>query len=36
VRVLNVMDDCTRESLAVYANFSIPSEKVLEVLSTLS
>jgi putative transposase len=32
VRVLNIMDDCTRESLAVYADFSIPGEKVVEVL----
>jgi len=32
VRVLNIMDDCTRESLAVYADFSITGEKVVEVL----
>ncbi len=32
VRVLNIMDDCTRECLAVYADFSIPGEKVVEVL----
>lgn len=32
VRVLNIMDDCTRESLAVYADFSIPGEKVVDVL----
>jgi putative transposase len=33
VRVLNIMDDCTRESLAVYADFSIPGEKVVDVLT---
>jgi len=32
VRVLNIMDDCTRESLGVYADFSIRGEKVVEVL----
>jgi putative transposase len=32
VRVLNIMDDCTRESLAVYAGFSIAGEKVVGVL----
>lgn len=35
VRVLNIMDDCTRESLAVYADFSIPGEKVVDVLKHL-
>lgn len=32
VRILNIMDDYTRESLAAYADYSIPGEKVLEVL----
>ena len=32
LRVLKVMDDCTRESLAAYADYSIPSEQVVEVL----
>jgi len=32
LRVLNIMDDCTRESLAAYADFSIPAEKVVTVL----
>jgi len=32
IRVLNIMDDCTRESLAVYADFSIAAQKVVEVL----
>lgn len=32
VRVLNIMDDCTRESLGLYADFSITGEKVVEVL----
>jgi putative transposase len=35
VRVLNIMDDCTRESLAVYADFSIPGEKVVDVLKSI-
>ena len=32
LRVLKVMDDCTRESLAAYADYSIPSERVIETL----
>lgn len=32
IRGLNFMDDFTRESLAVYADFSISSDKVVEVL----
>ena len=32
IRVLNIMDDCTRESFAVYADFSILDEKVVDVL----
>ena len=32
VRVLNIMDDCTRESLAVYADFSKMGKKVVEAL----
>ena len=32
LRVLNIMDDCTREYLAAYADFSIPAEKVIIVL----
>jgi putative transposase len=35
VRVLNIMDDCTRESLSVYADFSIPGEKVVDVLKSI-
>lgn len=35
VRILNLMDDCTRESLAVYADFSITGEKVVEVLKQI-
>ena len=35
VRVLNIMDDCTRESLAAYADFSIPAEKVVTVLNDI-
>jgi len=35
LRVLNIMDDCTRESLAAYADFSIPAEKVVSVLGDI-
>lgn len=32
LRILNVIDDCTRESLAVWCDYSIPGEKVTAVL----
>lgn len=32
LRVLKVMDDCTRESLAVWCDYSITGEKVTEIL----
>jgi putative transposase len=32
VRILNIMDDCTRESLAAYADYSICAEHVVDVL----
>lgn len=35
IRVLNIMDDCTRESLAAHADYSIPSEKVIAVLNDI-
>ncbi len=35
LRVLKVMDDCTRESLAAYADYSIPSEQVIQVLKQI-
>lgn len=35
LRILNIMDDCTRESLAAYADFSIPAEKVVMVLNDI-
>jgi len=35
LRVLNIMDDCTRESLAAYADYSIPAEKVVTVLNDI-
>ena len=35
LRVLNIMDDCTRESLAAYADFSIPAQKVIVVLEDI-
>lgn len=30
--VLNIMDDCARESLAAWCDYSIPGEEVVEVL----
>ncbi len=35
LRVLNIMDDCTRESLAAWCDYSIPGEKVVEVLKSI-
>lgn len=35
VRILNIMDDCTRESLAAYADYSIPGERVITVLKDI-
>ncbi|MCW3073597.1 MAG: transposase [Rhizobium sp.] len=35
LRVLKVVDDCTRESLAVWCDFSIPGEKVVAVLEQI-
>lgn len=35
VRILNIMDDCTRESLATYADHSIPGERVVDVLKDI-
>lgn len=35
VRVLNVMDDCSRECLAAYADYSIPAWKVIMVLDQI-
>jgi len=35
LRVLKIMDDYTRESLAAHADYSIPSEQVIEVLKQI-
>lgn len=35
VRILNVMDDCSRECLAAYADYSIPAWKVIMVLDQI-
>jgi putative transposase len=35
LRVLKVVDDCTRESLAVWCDFSIPGERVVAVLEQI-
>ena len=35
LRILKVVDDCTRESLAVWCDYSIPGEKVVEVLEQI-
>ena len=34
-RTLNVIDDCTRESLGIEAGFSLPSHRVIQVLDYL-
>jgi putative transposase len=33
IRIFKAIDDASRESLAVYANYSISAERVIEVLS---
>ena len=35
IRILNIMDDCSREALAVHADFSIPSQEVIVQLENL-
>ena len=35
LRILNIMDDYTRESLAAWCDYSIPGEKVVEVLKSI-
>jgi putative transposase len=35
IRVLNIMDDCTREVLGCYADYSIPGYKVVMVLEDI-
>lgn len=35
VRILNVMDDYNREVLAVEADFSMPAEKVIDVMEQI-
>ena len=35
VRILNIMDDCTRESLSAYADYSIPGERVVDVVKDI-
>ena len=35
LRVLKVVDDCTRESLAVWCDFSIPGQRVVAVLEQI-
>jgi putative transposase len=35
LRILKVIDDCTRESLAVWCDYSIPGEKVTKVLDQI-
>lgn len=36
IRLLNVVDDCTRESLAIEVNTSLPGTRVIEVLERLA
>jgi putative transposase len=35
LRILKIMDDCTRESLAVWCDYSITGEKVTEILEQI-
>jgi putative transposase len=35
LRILKVVDDCTRESLAVWCDYSIPGEKVTDILEQI-
>jgi putative transposase len=35
IRILNIMDDCSREALTVHADFSIPSQEVIVQLENL-
>lgn len=35
LRILKVVDDCTRESLAVWCDYSIPGEKVVDILEDI-
>lgn len=35
LRIFKVIDDCTRESLAVWCDYSIPGEKVTEILGQI-
>lgn len=35
LRILNIIDDCTRESLAAWCDYSIPGEKVVAVLESV-
>jgi putative transposase len=32
VRILNIIEDCTRESLSAYADYSTPGERVVDVV----
>jgi len=36
LRILKIVDDCTRESLAVWCDFSITGEKVTEILQDIT
>lgn len=35
LRILKIMDDCTRESLAVWCDYSITGSKVTEILEEI-
>jgi putative transposase len=35
VRMLNIMDDCTREPLSEYADYSIPGKRVVDLVKDI-
>ncbi|MBD2701639.1 hypothetical protein IC229_13390 [Spirosoma sp. BT702] len=36
IRVLTIIDDCSREVVAADADFSLPAQKVVDVLSDIA
>lgn len=36
IRVLTIIDDCSREVLAAHADFSLPAQKAIDVLDAIA
>ena len=36
IRVLTIIDDCSREVVAAHADFSLPAQKVVDVLNDIA